>query len=114
MFLTLNFYMSPYIKKYVHVNVALLEFFSNSEVMLLVSCNQIDIEVIISIKHGRNTIAWKKIIHLGHYPYQQQNIKILSILQGHKNPYGKIFGTRYIIINMKVIIFLKSGKRCII
>ena len=114
MFPTLNFYMSPYIKKYVHVNVALLEFFSNSEVMLLVSCNQIDIEVIISIKHGRNTIAWKKIIHLGHYPYQQQNIKILSILQGHKNPYGKIFGTRYIIINMKVIIFLKSGKRCII
>ena len=56
----------------------------------------------------------KKIIHLGHYPHQQENLKILSILQGHKNPHGNIFGTRYIITNMKLIIFLKSGKRSVI
>ena len=47
-------------------------------------------------------------MHLGHYPYQQQNLKIL---QGHKNPDRKIFGTRYIIINMKLIIFLKFWKK---
>ena len=28
--------------------------------MLLVSCNQTDIEVLISIKYGWNTIAWAK------------------------------------------------------
>ena len=91
-----------------------MKFLSNFELMLLVSCNQIDIEVVISIKYGWNTIAWAKIIHLGRYPYQQQNLKILSILQGHKNPHRKIFGTRYIITNMKLVIFLKSGKKTVI
>ena len=76
--------------------------------MLLVICNLIDIEVVISIKYSLNTIAWAKIIHLGYYPYQQQNLKILSILQGHKNPHQKMFGTRDNIINMKLIIFLKN------
>ena len=52
------------------------------------------------------TLAWANIIHLGHYPYQQPNLKIFSILQGHKNPHRKIFGTRYIIINMKLIIYI--------
>ena len=82
--------------------------------MLLVSCNQTDIEVLISIKYGWNTIAWAKIVHLGHYPNQQQNLKILSILQGYKNPHWKIFRTRYTIINMKLIIFLKSGEKTVI
>ena len=39
-----------------------------------------------------------KIIHLGQYPYQQQNLKILLILHQHKN-----LGTRCIITNMKLI-----------
>ena len=39
-----------------------------------VSCNKIDIEVVISIKYGWNAIVWPKIIHLGYYPYQQQPI----------------------------------------
>ena len=95
-------------------------FLSNFELMLLLSCNQIDIEAVISIKCGWKTIVWAKIIHLWHYPYQQQNRKILLILQGHRNPHRKIFGTRYInkyivhIINMKMIKFLKSGKKTVI
>ena len=61
-----------------------------------------------------NTIAWAKIIHLGHNPYQQQNFKIYSILQGHKNQHREIIGTRYIIINMRLFVFLKSGKKSVI
>ena len=82
--------------------------------MLLHSSNQIDIEVVISIAYGWNIIAWAKNIHLGYYPYQQQNFNILSILQRNKIPHRKIFGSRYLIINMKLIIFLKFWKKNVI
>ena len=58
-------------------------------------------------------LQWKEIITQTH-TYQQQNLKILSILQGRKNPHRNIFGTSYIIINMKLIIFLKSGEKTVI
>ena len=50
-----------------------MKLLSNFELTFYLSCDQIDIEVVISIKFGWNTIAWGKIIHLGHYTYQQQN-----------------------------------------
>ena len=66
------------------------------------------LQVVISIKYWWSTFSWAKIIHLGHNLYQQQNLKVLSILQGYKNPHRKIFVTRYDIVNMKLIIFLKN------
>ena len=41
-----------------------------------------------------------------------QNYEILLILQGHKIPHWKIFDTRCIIVNMKLITFLKFEKNC--
>ena len=80
------------------------EIFKQFQATVIAQLQSNSCEVVISIKNGWNTIAWVKIIHLGHYPYQQQNLKILSILQGHNNQQRKISGTRYIIIiNMKLI-----------
>ena len=101
-------------------NFNLLNFLNNFELLLLLSCNQIHIEVVISIKHGWNNVAWVKIIYLGHYPYQpknqyqQQHLKNLLILQGHKNSQRKIFGTSCIIINLELIIFLNFVKKTVI
>ena len=44
---------------------------SNFELTLLLSCNQIDIEVVVSIKYGQRTIVWAKIIHLGHHTHNK-------------------------------------------
>ena len=38
----------------------LLNFLSNFQLPLWLSCSQIDIKVVISIKYGWNTIAWAK------------------------------------------------------
>ena len=66
-------------------------------------------KVVICIKYGWNTIACAKVMHLGHYvqnvwgvknPYQQQNLKILSTFQGHKNSYGQKFWN-LIFLNLK-------------
>ena len=39
----------------------LLKFLSNFQLPLWLSCSQIDIKVVISIKYGWNTIAWAKL-----------------------------------------------------
>ena len=44
--------------------------------------------------------------------YIMQNYEILLILRGHKIPHWKIFDTRCIIVNMKLITFLKFEKNC--
>ena len=47
--------------------VDLLKFLSNIELLLWLSCSQIDLKVVISIKYDQNTIAWAKVMHLGHF-----------------------------------------------
>ena len=49
--------------------------------------------MVITIKNGWNTIACTKTIHLEQHPHQQQSLKILLILQGHKNSHRKILAT---------------------
>ena len=78
----------------------LLTFLRNFELLLWVSCSQIDIKVVISIKYVWNTFCLGK----GHAseifpsncmmcqkPCQLQNFKILSTFQGQKNPHGQNF-----------------------
>ena len=45
----------------------LLKFLSNIELLLWLSCSQTDLKVVISIKCDWNTIAWAKVMHLGHF-----------------------------------------------
>ena len=78
----------------------LLKFLRNFKLLLWLSCSQIDINMVISIKYVWNTYCLQK----GHAPRtfysncvrcqnpcEQQNFKILSTFQGQKNPQGQNF-----------------------
>ena len=54
----------------------LLKFLSNFELLLWLSCNQIDVEVVISIRYGWNAITWAKIIRLGQFIQNLLGVKI--------------------------------------
>ena len=68
--------------------------------MILFTCNQIDINVVISIKYEWNTVVleknkaseifYSKFIRC-QSPYQLQNVKTLLTLWGHKNLHGQNF-----------------------
>ena len=57
------------------------------------------IKVVTSIKHGWNTIAWAKVMHLGYFVQNEVSKSVsvakfqtlLSKFQGHKNPNGQKF-----------------------
>ena len=53
-----------------------MKFLSNFELPLWLTCNQIDIKKVISIKYGWNTIAWEKIRQMRHFV---QNLLVAKV-----------------------------------
>ena len=54
----------------------MLNFLSKLELPIWFSCNQMDMEVVISIKYGWNTIVWGKNRHLRHFVQNLSGVKV--------------------------------------
>ena len=75
------------------------------------------IKVVTSIKHGWNTIAWAKVMHLGYF-VQNEVSKSVSVakfqtlltFQGHKNPNGQKFWILFFHLKRQVYIDITRAK----
>ena len=79
----------------------MLNFLSKLELPIRFNCNQMDMEVVISIKYGWNTIVWGKIRHLRHFVQNVLGVKVHASYKiikfcrhigASKTHLGKIFG----------------------
>ena len=92
-----------------------MTFLSNYELPLLLSCNEIRYSSDYFQKKmggtqllGQNSHTWDMLDTSSEI---SKFSRFYTILQGHKSPHRKMFGTKYITINIKLIIFFKFPKK---
>ena len=98
-----------------------MTFLSNYELPLLLSCNEIRYSSDYFQKKmggtqllGQNSHTWDMLDTSSKIHTSSEISKFsrfYTILQGHKSPHRKMFGTKYITINIKLIIFFKFPKK---